>query len=244
MAPPTYFTLRKDVPLKAGQTVGFTRGKGYYAKTAAKAAPKKAPVKRTPKPVKIIPVAGPTSNAPKQTKTPSKKLARLKIAVAKARHAVNPSLPAKRKLVVAFWHWAIANNALIHYEEIRPVPRVTPGKLPLLPFTTDCSGLTTMSYGFAGLPDPNGLNYDGEGNTATLLAHGHETSVPQPGDIGIFGENPTHHAVVALVAGANPAVGSHGSEIGPLDILASVEQQYQPTPLTWLDMGALLKAAS
>lgn len=30
-AKPRYYTLKKDVPLRKGQTVHFTRGKGYYA---------------------------------------------------------------------------------------------------------------------------------------------------------------------------------------------------------------------
>lgn len=31
-----YYTLKRNVPLKKGQTVGFVRGKGYYAKAKAK----------------------------------------------------------------------------------------------------------------------------------------------------------------------------------------------------------------
>lgn len=64
----TFYTLKKQVPLKPGQTIGFKEHHGYYAKPA----PKKKPVSR--KPVKKTPAAKPPV-------TQAARLAALKVAV-------------------------------------------------------------------------------------------------------------------------------------------------------------------
>ena len=45
---PRYYTRKNSVPLKKGEVVSFTKGKGYYAK----AKPVKAVVKAKPAPKK------------------------------------------------------------------------------------------------------------------------------------------------------------------------------------------------
>lgn len=37
--------------------------------------------------------------------------------------------------------------------------------------TTDCSGFVTTMAEWSKMPDSNGLNYNGSGNTGTMLSH-------------------------------------------------------------------------
>ncbi len=146
-----------------------------------------------------------------------------------------------RQWIVQFAHWACAHEPQIHYAEIRPIPHVTPHVLPHLPFTTDCSGFSTMAYQYAGAPDPNGNHYDGQGYTGSLLQHAHATGavVPigkvRPGDLVVYGckSNPNgHHVAIVTAVAAKTFAGiqtaSHGQEKGPFAITVAVEAQYQP----------------
>jgi cell wall-associated NlpC family hydrolase len=58
----------------------------------------------------------------------------------------------------------------------------------------DCSEFVTLVYKAADAPDPNGSGYNGTGNTDTLMANGHKTNDPQPGDL-IFYTSPDHVGV-------------------------------------------------
>lgn len=78
----------------------------------------------------------------------------------------------------------------------------------------DCSSFATGCYYIAGLLDPNGLNFNGQGYTGTLAAHGRRVSSPQPGDLVLYGWGFPYHHVAIYVGGGR--VVSHGSEIGPL----------------------------
>lgn len=139
-----------------------------------------------------------------------------------------------RAAIVANARWGIENAAAIHYAELRPIDGI--GDPRRLPLTTDCSGFVTLCYAWAGVPDPNGLGYDGQGFTGTLLNH--LRPIPpdavQPADVVVFGPPPGHHAALALEAGADPLLCSHGGEDGPLAIAFSVEAARQPAPATWL----------
>ena len=103
--------------------------------------------------------------------------------------------------------------------------------------TTDCSGLATCCYFRAGAPDPNGLDYNGQGFTGTMLNH--LPPIPlnraQGGDLAVFGAFPGHHVVVLLTGGEDPMCVSHGGEgdpkmaplshfegLGPMSILRGV----------------------
>lgn len=148
--------------------------------------------------------------------------------------APKPKL-SKRQLIVQFCHWAVANTRSIHYAEIRPVPHVRAGRLPGLPFTTDCSGFATMAYAYAGAGDPNGPGP--EKFTGTLLKHLHHVPLAKvrPGDIAVFGCKSYatgHHAAVVTAVHTRTYAGvelaSHGSENGPLAISCADEARYQP----------------
>jgi cell wall-associated NlpC family hydrolase len=109
--------------------------------------------------------------------------------------------------IVAAARWGIANEPRIHYGEARPFPLTR-----LLPLTTDCSGFVTLCYYLAGAPDPNGLGYNGQGWTGTLLGHLGPTVFLLPGDIVVWGEYPGHHCALVLEAGDDPLMCSHGRE--------------------------------
>jgi len=107
-----------------------------------------------------------------------------------------------------------------------------------LPLTTDCSGFATLCYFLAGAPDPNGLDYTGQGYTGTLLRHLPHIgrAAVQRGDIVVWGRYPGHHCAVVLEPGEDPLLASHGSEGGPVELRFSAEQPAQAgRPATWLD---------
>ena len=58
----------------------------------------------------------------------------------------------------------------------------------------DCSAFAILCYKAAGCQDPNGTNYNGTGNTTSLMANGHRVGEPQRGDL-VFYANPDHVAV-------------------------------------------------
>jgi cell wall-associated NlpC family hydrolase len=134
-----------------------------------------------------------------------------------------------RQKIVAAARWGIANEPRIHYGEARPFPLAR-----RLPLTTDCSGFVTLCYFLAGAPDPNGLDYSGEGWTGTLLRHLEETDRPRPGDVVVWGAYPGHHCAVVLAPGADPLLCSHGRERGPLAIRFTAECRVQPPEVAWL----------
>jgi hypothetical protein len=141
----------------------------------------------------------------------------------------------KRADIVAFCEWGIKNAAPIHYAEIRPIPHVNPGHFPKLPFTTDCSGFATMAYQYANAPDPNGMDYCGQGFTGYMLKHGKKVQVPRPGDLIVFGNYPGHHVVIYMETWRGAYVCcSHGQEVGPIRILLAQEKRSQPAPVTFL----------
>jgi|SRR5579884_1120669 len=145
--------------------------------------------------------------------------------------------PSLRQAVVANAQWGIANEPQIHYAETRPIDALhQPRRLPL---TTDCSGFATLCYAWAGAPDPNGLDYSGEGWTGTLLTHLKPIakSAVQPGDLVVWGAPPGHHVALVLEPGSDPLLCSHGQERGPCEIRFSVESAYQPSQVTWLSGG-------
>jgi cell wall-associated NlpC family hydrolase len=87
-----------------------------------------------------------------------------------------------------------------HYKEIRPMPNslFTPAghKNGL-----DCSGFATLCYKEGGWPDPNGVHYNGSGNTASLAARGTWTGAPLPGDLAMYGGTRSYPAHVAVYIG-------------------------------------------
>jgi hypothetical protein len=139
--------------------------------------------------------------------------------------------------------WGAEHHAQFNYAEIRPIPihlpRRTSSKI-----TTDCSGFVTLMAKWAGLPDPNGLGYNGEGYTGSLLHHlshipFHET---WRGDLCVYGTGTGTHVVALSMGGvreANPIVYSHGQQGGPFALTLNAESAYHSgQPRTYLRIVA------
>ncbi len=126
--------------------------------------------------------------------------------------------------IVTWANWGIAHKSEFDYDEIRPMPLTTHA-----PIRDDCSGFCTLVYFLADAPDPNGphYNYDGYGNTDTLYANAKHIPVEQvlPGDLAIFGLNPTLHGAVIIEGGEDPITSSHGSPNTPQRISVSALQE-------------------
>jgi cell wall-associated NlpC family hydrolase len=107
---------------------------------------------------------------------------------------------------------AIQSRADYRYEQRRPMPNSLFG--PPLPIVVDCSAFATLAYKAAQAPDPNGLGYNGGGDTATLWANGMLTTSPQPGDLVFYGSPPKpHHVAVYLGDGRIANMGRPGEPI-------------------------------
>lgn len=82
----------------------------------------------------------------------------------------------------------------------------------------DCSAWVTYCYSWAGAKDPNGLNFDGEGYTGTLLRNGTSITVNQAlgGDVVVFGPGDGVHCALILTAGKDPLCSSMGTQGQPV----------------------------
>jgi peptidoglycan hydrolase-like protein with peptidoglycan-binding domain len=145
--------------------------------------------------------------------------------------------------MVSNCQWGVAHHDQIYYAELRPIPIGDPPHT--LPFTTDCSGFVTMMAKWSGAADPNGSQYNGWGNTNTMLEHSPHISQAesQPGDLVVFGLDPNSVHVVALVqsaAGGDSALCvSHGQPGDPTQVALSVEMAaHSGEPLTFLQLQA------
>ena len=140
-----------------------------------------------------------------------------------------------RAMYVAALQWMLAHKTLFNYAETRPIP------VTLAPFetsqkiTTDCSGSVTLAAKWSNNQDPNGLNFNGEGYTGTILTHCSHITVPQgdPGDLIVYGTDadPTGHHVVAIlerVSATDFRVFSHGEQGDPSEMLHSQQVAGQP----------------
>lgn len=120
----------------------------------------------------------------------------------------------------------VTYRSRVHYAQIRPMPTRSIRRGHLLTallrpggITMDCSESVTLICRLAGLRDPNGLNYDGEGFTGTLLKYLKHYSTPkdaQPGSLVVFGGgNGEHVCMVYEHSETNPKLFSHGTEADP-----------------------------
>lgn len=90
-----------------------------------------------------------------------------------------------RKKIVAEAYWALANNGLFVYRQVRPMPASL--HVREARDRVDCSTFVTLCYKAAGAIDPNGRKYDGLGYTGTLWNQGEAIASPQPGDLAFYG---------------------------------------------------------
>ena len=155
---------------------------------------------------------------------------------------------AARQRIVNACNGAMRTRSRWFYAEIRPIPyerfmalmRGEGGSI-----TTDCSGLATCTYFRAGLPDPNGMHYNGQGFTGDMLVHLPHISLSQArmGDLAVFGGGTGVHVVVLLQDAdehPDPLCVSHGHPgdphvaplssfegLGPLTVLRGLPRAHQ-----------------
>lgn len=141
-------------------------------------------------------------------------------------------------------------RAKVHYAEIRPMSTAAIHTLSDLHhrvesehgITMDCSESVTLICKLAGLKDPNGLGYDGQGYTGTLLSHLPHYYHPESARTGalvVFGAAPGHHVAMVREPGSDPLLWSHGQESDPRTIRLSLERLGQPSPVTFLSIAGL-----
>jgi hypothetical protein len=114
-----------------------------------------------------------------------------------------------------------------------------------LGLTGDCVSLgVTAVFKWAGWGDPNGLGFDGYGFTGTIMDHLPritDVSGVHEGSIGIYGEYPGVHAIVALenYKGADTKINSHGMPLAWQSTLGIENTGHVGQPLTWYAVAGL-----
>ncbi len=136
-----------------------------------------------------------------------------------------PSEDARRRNFVTYAKNGIRHAGQIHYSQARPIDFA----FTKYPWTADCSGSTIAYAKAAGLPDPSGNNFNGAGNTDSILRHlpRIERREVQEGDLTLwaYGMDGKHVAIVTDL-GADPMLASHGSDAGPIAIRLSAEDAW------------------
>jgi hypothetical protein len=111
-----------------------------------------------------------------------------------------------RANLVAICNWGISNHTQFTYSEgpKRMVGVKTPFVLPMI---SDCSAWITKIASWCGIPDPNGVNYNGTGYTGTLLSHNTHITKAEvlPGDVVVYGPGTGWHTAMIV------SVDSHGN---------------------------------
>lgn len=149
--------------------------------------------------------------------------------------------------------YLLAHQPAVHYMEIRPMNTAKISTLAELQavvtsphgLTADCSEMVTLLCHVAGLKDPNGSGYDGEGFTGTLLKslpHYTDARAALVGALVVFGPRTGEHVAMVLEPDpldGNPVLFSHGSEAGPLRITLGREASAHAPPVTLLSIAHL-----
>lgn len=149
----------------------------------------------------------------------------------------------KRDDVVSNALWGVSHEPDIHYSQ-KPERFEAIGHPRQLPLSTDCSAFYTLCCNWAGVPDPNGVNYNHYGFTGTLLNNMEEIPIEQalPGDAIVYGPATGDHVVMKVDDGENirdPWVVSHGQERGPIKVRHSVEVRSHRAPVRVLRLAGV-----
>lgn len=109
-------------------------------------------------------------------------------------------------------------------------------------FVSDCSETVTAIFKWSGFKDPNGLGYNNEGNSETMLNHLRNFFVPRLANIGtiVHFVNPEHVGVVYKTSRirGNPTIFEHGSP-GIAMLPVSEEKVFHNGPVTYLSIAKL-----
>lgn len=124
------------------------------------------------------------------------------------------------RLAAAKLAMSMVGRSNFKYSATRPYPQ----SLNTNPCATDCSGFVTLVYKGVGAPDPNGMNYNGQGYTGTLEEHGIPVHSPNMGDLA-FWTGPDHVAIV-VAGGTNPTIVEFGAPPYPIKTTVGAENGY------------------
>jgi hypothetical protein len=157
----------------------------------------------------------------------------------------------KRKLLGKLMDELVAHAPAIHYSQFRPMrTRSLATNEALIEklasesgIRTDCSETVTLLCRLAGLRDPNGMHYDGYGNSHTMWQH--LDHYPDPADaltggIVVFGHQGYDHVAMVRRPGPDPICFSHGGEPGPVFIRLSWLAKALRPPRQMLSIASLL----
>lgn len=145
--------------------------------------------------------------------------------------------------------YLLEHEPQVHYAQVRPMRTVRLRETEVHTLiangggiTMDCSEAVTVLCKWAGLRDPNGKGYSGEGFTGTLLAHLPHYSEPSHARVGalvVFGPAPGDHVAMVMERGEDPLLWSHGYEGGPRRVRLSHERAVHRKPVTFLSIAGL-----
>ena len=135
--------------------------------------------------------------------------------------------PDRRHHIVGWAHFGVLYNKHFTYSEGDDRMSAIGTKPGTLPVTCDCSAFVTLMYFWGGAPDPNGLNFDHEGYTGTLISHDEHIQLFRknakeidkvdvlPGDLIVYGPDTGEHVAMVVVPGADPITVSMGEQGDP-----------------------------
>jgi hypothetical protein len=159
---------------------------------------------------------------------------------------------AHRNSIVAWCEYFHAHEHLINYVQKRPFALYSASALEKLVGIRsvinewDCSGSTIEIYYLAGAQDPSGFNFDGDGDTESMLSHlthYHNPMDAHPGALVLIGINlplAQQHVCIVTDQGEDPEVFSHGSAFNCELLPLSVELTAHPgADYVFLNVGNL-----
>ena len=128
-------------------------------------------------------------------------------------HVADAPATAIRGAIVAEAARLYARRDQIDYTQDRPFPLVEPQSLPE---QLDCSGFVTVCHFVGKATDPNGLGYNGQGYTGTLMSTGFRCSQSElePGDAVFYGSTSAADASGAFPAGSPTHVALYDGDGG------------------------------
>lgn len=106
----------------------------------------------------------------------------------------------------------------------------------------DCSQAVTQLCHWAGLDDPNGLDYRYAGYTGTLLErlpHYKNPAGAMVGALVVYGPGTGDHVSMVYERGDDPLLWSHGFDGGPQLVRLSHQRSYHRAPVTLLSIAKL-----
>lgn len=128
-----------------------------------------------------------------------------------------------RPEIVKVGMWGVLNSRRFTYTEGGLRMRNVKHRPLIGHIFCDCSAWVTYCYSWAGGKDPNGLRFDGQGYTGTLLSNGEKITAKQAqaGDVVVFGSSPGVHCALLLTKGPNPWTSSMGEQGQPAKVRVS-----------------------